>query len=92
MPDFEPRSLEQRVQAALEGSRKAAMELVFTEVALGLTFCRIANSVPTTDKRYSAGLQSAKTALEVANKYMWKLKMDHPHLRSDDGTNRTPAI
>jgi len=71
-------SLEERVRAALQTNRKAAIEFVFAEVASGLGFCRLARSVPQQDWKHGKGIQYAREALQVAQKYMWKLGMTHP--------------
>ena len=71
-------ALDERIHKALEKSRQAATGLVFAEVTAGLCFCRIARSVPQSDWKYRSGVRNAHTALQMADKYMWKLGLSHP--------------
>ena len=64
--------------ATPEKSRTDAADLVFDEVKAGLSFVRIADSRRRLNLPSLEHTELAKRALEVADKYMWNLKMDHP--------------
>jgi hypothetical protein len=71
-------SLDEQIRRLYEHNQRAATNLVFAEIDIGLTFCRISKSTPKSGKKYERALRRAREALRLANKYMWKLEMRHP--------------
>ena len=71
-------SVEDRIARAYQDSQQAAITLIFAELALGLTFCKITSHEPKKDETYNAGLNRARMALNAAEKFMWIVKMRHP--------------
>jgi hypothetical protein len=71
-------SIEDRIARAYQDSQQAAINLVFAELALGLTFCKITAHEPRKGEKYNAGLNRARMALNAAEKFMWIVKMRHP--------------
>jgi hypothetical protein len=71
-------SVEDRIARAYQNSQLAAINLIFAELALGLTFCKITENEPKAHEHYTAGLKRARMALAAAEKFMWIVKMKHP--------------
>ena len=69
-----------RIARVLGASQDAATALVFADLALGRTFCKLASTSREDAQRYRFGLMSARQAHAAAEKYMWRLKQTRPQL------------
>jgi hypothetical protein len=67
-----------RIARVLGASQDAATALVFADLALGRTFCKLASTTREDPQGYRFGLMSARQAHAAAEKYMWRLKQVHP--------------
>jgi hypothetical protein len=67
-----------RIARVLGASQDAATALVFADLALGRTFCKLAVTSRDDAQRYRFDLMSARQAHAIAEKYMWRLKQVHP--------------
>jgi hypothetical protein len=70
--------VEDQIRRLYERNQEAATSLVFAEIDIGLTLCRISRSWEKSEPRYVRALARARNALRLAEKYMWKLEMRHP--------------
>jgi hypothetical protein len=57
---------------------KIAVDFAFARVKLGLTFCKIAKTLPERREEVARLITLAAKALESADKTMWRLGMAHP--------------
>jgi hypothetical protein len=68
------------LKAQLSQSKREGLDLmaqfVLTELEVGRTFCALAHSYESAERRKHA-IKNAWTALESAEKYMFKLQMEH---------------
>jgi hypothetical protein len=51
-------------------------DFVMTELELGRTFCKLATNYRSV-KNSNRAIENAREALATAEKYMWKLRMEH---------------
>jgi len=75
----EDKDIEMHIEKLRKQNEAAAIELVFSQLTVGITSCRIART-----RRYNLGLddtlavRQAEKALAVAEKFVWKFKLKHP--------------
>lgn len=68
-----------RIARVREDSHHAAKDFVFADLRLGLTFCEIAKKQKHLGRyEYLAGIIQGQSALDAAEKFMWRLKRRHP--------------
>lgn len=71
-------SVEDRIARVYQDGQQAAINLIFAELALGLTFCETTSHDPKKGEKFNAGLNRARMVLNAAEKFMWIVKMRHP--------------
>lgn len=71
-------SVEDRIARAYQDGQQAAINLIFAELALGLTFCKTTSHEPKKGEKFNADLNRARMVLNAAEKFMWIVKMRHP--------------
>ena len=70
--------MEERLRQLFKNNQEAASNLVFAELDIGLTFCKLAQRFPVEAEKFERSVGRARNALALAEKYMWRLKMEHP--------------
>jgi len=71
--------IEKRINQLLRRSDEAAVNFVFSQLTIGITSCQIAKAQRRSGVLDdSAALRRAEKALRAAEKFMWRLKLQHP--------------
>jgi hypothetical protein len=71
--------IEERINRLLRRSDDAAINFVFSQLTIGITSCQIAKARRRSGTlNDSAPLRRAEKALRAAEKFMWRLKLQHP--------------
>ena len=70
--------MEERLRQLFKNNKEAATNLVFAQLDIGLTFCSLIKKFPTSREKFVRGINRARNSLALAEKYMWRLKMEHP--------------
>jgi hypothetical protein len=68
--------LNAKLHASKRRSLDAMASFVMVELEVGRTLCNVAKNYEN-EERSRCAIEKARKALETAEKYMWKLKMEH---------------
>ena len=68
--------LNAKLHASERRGLDAMANFVLVELEVGRTLCNVAKSYED-DEKSSRAIEKARKALETAEKYMWKLRMEH---------------
>jgi hypothetical protein len=74
-----PAHIDERIHNLLLSKNRTAVECVFAYLTVGLTCCRIVRTRrDNLNEKCSAGIEQARTLLQIAEKFMWRVKQTHP--------------
>jgi hypothetical protein len=85
------KSVEDRIARAYQDSQQATINLIFAELALGLTFCKITSYEVKKGEKFNADLNLARMALNATEIHVDR-KDETSGVRSNDGAGRTTQI
>jgi hypothetical protein len=68
----------EQVERLLSETQNEFTRFVIAELALGLTYCRMAKSEHRDAARRSKLMATARRAHDIATEYMWKVHLEHP--------------